>query len=176
MIAAQTLIGKRNGIRQLQTAMRKSTREYERTHAKLSHIRALQKHSDFFRRTSSREICLACLVAQSSVHLPCKCTLCEYCFRSYGKRATGLTVLIFTDCPLCCEKYHPSFRLRLAPPTAGYRTLALDGGGVRGIIQLDIISHIEDKIGLPIQLFVDLVVGTSVGKLFSIIALLSITN
>ena len=42
--------------------------------------------------------------------------------------------------------------------------LELDGGGVRGTVQLKVLSRIQDAVGLPLDLFFDLAVGTSVGK------------
>jgi patatin-like phospholipase/acyl hydrolase len=52
----------------------------------------------------------------------------------------------------------------LPPLTAGYRILVLDGGGVRGINQLVVLRKIQEEVGLPVHLFFDLAVGTSVGK------------
>jgi patatin-like phospholipase/acyl hydrolase len=45
--------------------------------------------------------------------------------------------------------------------------LALDGGGVRAIVQLKILKAIEKKMGgfLPIQRFFDLIGGTSADAL-----------
>jgi patatin-like phospholipase/acyl hydrolase len=46
------------------------------------------------------------------------------------------------------------------------RVLALDGGGVRGHIQLEILALLEREIGLdlPLRYFFDLIVGTSIGE------------
>lgn len=46
------------------------------------------------------------------------------------------------------------------------RVLALDGGGVRGHIQLEILALLEREIGLdlPLRSFFDLIVGTSIGE------------
>ena len=70
----------------------------------------------------------------------------------------------FTECFLCCRSWTQACNVRLAPLTAGYRILELDRGGVRGIIQLITLAYIEEAVGLPLQIFFDLAVGTSVGK------------
>ncbi|KAF4474617.1 Phospholipase A I [Colletotrichum fructicola Nara gc5] len=53
--------------------------------------------------------------------------------------------------------------IRLKPITAGYRVLALDGVGVKGIIQLQVLKNIQRLTKLPIRVFFDLAIGTSVG-------------
>ena len=46
------------------------------------------------------------------------------------------------------------------------RVLALDGGGVRGHIQLEVLALLEQEIGLdlPLRCFFDLIIGTSIGE------------
>jgi len=59
-----------------------------------------------------------------------------------------------------------TFVTRLKPPTAGYRALSLDGGGVRGIVELAILRHLVEKLDLGVeahQLF-DFFAGTSAGN------------
>jgi len=36
------------------------------------------------------------------------------------------------------------------PPTAGVGLLCLDGGGIRGIMSLELMKRIQDRIDLPI--------------------------
>lgn len=56
--------------------------------------------------------------------------------------------------------------VRLKPPTAGIRILSIDGGGVRGIIPLEILSMLQGIAGssCPVQDLFDLVYGTSIGQ------------
>jgi patatin-like phospholipase/acyl hydrolase len=48
------------------------------------------------------------------------------------------------------------------------RVLALDGGGVKGLVQLQVLQYLCDEIGLRdtvhISTFFDLMVGSSIGK------------
>ncbi|TIA13191.1 hypothetical protein D6C80_06414 [Aureobasidium pullulans] len=68
----------------------------------------------------------------------------------------------FWECPmdgkiLGCTPFY------LKPPHCGVRILTLDGGGVRGIAELEILKQIENALGngiLRIQDFLDFVVGT----------------
>lgn len=47
----------------------------------------------------------------------------------------------------------------------GHQGLSLDGGEVRGIVELEVMQRLEEEIGLKIPLwsFFDLIVGTSAG-------------
>ncbi len=56
------------------------------------------------------------------------------------------------------------------PQHVGRRILTLDGGGVRGLIELRILAAVEKRLGgkIPIQAFFDLVGGTSAGGLLAI--------
>ncbi|KAK6355689.1 hypothetical protein TWF718_000082 [Orbilia javanica] len=77
-----------------------------------------------------------------------------------------------------CKSYKSCFTatfqkvqtIRTIPPCAGVRILTLDGGGVRGIIELVILKHLMDITGLGINIgyFFDLIVGTSTGGLITL--------
>ncbi|KAK8912542.1 Phospholipase A I [Metarhizium anisopliae] len=58
-------------------------------------------------------------------------------------------------------------RRPVPPPTAGVGLLSLDGGGVRGIVQTEILRLLEERIGLPIpvQEHFQLAAGVSAGGL-----------
>ncbi|MEM7026379.1 MAG: patatin-like phospholipase family protein, partial [Pseudomonadota bacterium] len=43
------------------------------------------------------------------------------------------------------------------------RILSLDGGGIRGLISLEILRHLEEATGKPIAELFDVVAGTSTG-------------
>jgi len=59
---------------------------------------------------------------------------------------------------------------KIFPDFAGLRILSLDGGGVRGIIELVILERLETLIGLglPLNHFFDLIVGTSSGGIIAL--------
>jgi hypothetical protein len=56
---------------------------------------------------------------------------------------------------------------RFIPPTAGIRILSMDGGGIRGVVTLTILLHLERELsylGCPLWDCFDSVVGTSSGR------------
>lgn len=48
-----------------------------------------------------------------------------------------------------------------------YKILAIDGGGIRGIIPAVVLDHIEQKAGQPISEMFDLIAGTSIGGIIA---------
>ena len=51
---------------------------------------------------------------------------------------------------------------------AGSRVLCLDGGGIRGLIQLEVLSQLEKKTGRKITELFDWIIGTSTGGLIAL--------
>jgi predicted acylesterase/phospholipase RssA len=49
-----------------------------------------------------------------------------------------------------------------------YRVLALDGGGMRGVIPARVLEQIETRVGLPVSEMFDLVAGTSTGGILAL--------
>ncbi|KAF3043355.1 hypothetical protein E8E11_008222 [Didymella keratinophila] len=75
-------------------------------------------------------------------------------------------------CPLdirAARAYQP-WRIHFKPESAGVRVLTLDGGGIRGIVELEILQGIETVLGgkLRVQNLIDLIVGTSTGGLVAL--------
>ena len=61
------------------------------------------------------------------------------------------------------------FSPRLLPIQSGYCILSLDGGGVKGLAQLVMLSHIEKKcFDVPVIHLFDLIVGASIGGLVAL--------
>lgn len=52
---------------------------------------------------------------------------------------------------------------------AGCRMLFLDGGGMKGIVQVDILSRIEKQSGRKITELFDWIIGTSIGALITLL-------
>jgi predicted acylesterase/phospholipase RssA len=48
------------------------------------------------------------------------------------------------------------------------RVLAIDGGGMHGIIAAAVLRHIEDRCGMPVHRLFDLVTGTSTGGIIAL--------
>ncbi|KAF3039476.1 hypothetical protein E8E12_000358 [Didymella heteroderae] len=75
-------------------------------------------------------------------------------------------------CPLHPGLDHwPSpYYVRFKPEHAGVRLLSLDGGGMRGIVELEVLRAVQKQLGdqIPIQAFFDLIVGTSTGGIIAL--------
>jgi len=122
-------------------------------------------------RRASKISCLGCLFAAPEYRFPCDHHLCEECVKFFDdtdadKIYPGKVTL--EKCPLCADvnkEYWP-VEIRVKPPHGGLRVLSLDGGGVRGIVELVVLHRLESSVGLeiPIGEYFDLIVGTSAGR------------
>ncbi|KAK3063067.1 hypothetical protein LTS18_002815, partial [Coniosporium uncinatum] len=97
----------------------------------------------------SFKTCLVCLRRKPEHVHACGHALCDVCVRIFGIPRRG--VEYFFDLPL--------------PPTAFYRTLTVDGGGIRGCFSLQALSELEREMNhpFPLQDEFDLAIGTSSG-------------
>lgn len=48
-----------------------------------------------------------------------------------------------------------------------FRILALDGGGIRGVISAKILERVQQKVGQPLNEYFDLIAGTSTGSILA---------
>ncbi|PVI00816.1 hypothetical protein DM02DRAFT_592134 [Periconia macrospinosa] len=122
-------------------------------------------------RYNSHTVCFCCLTEPPEYALPCGHILCLQCIKTYGEKR-GKTEFEMQGCPLefqTTQLYH-SWRVYLKPQSAGVRVLTLDGGGMRGIVELEILRSIEREMNdkLAIHYFFDLVVGTSTGGIIAL--------
>lgn len=115
----------------------------------------------------SHATCFCCLMDVPEHPLPCGHVLCTACIKAYGKQGKSLVAL--PCCPLHREatQWVKPALIKFKPANAGIRVLSLDGGGIRGVVQLEVLRAIEQAMGghLPIQCFFDLIVGSGTGGL-----------
>lgn len=135
--------------------------------------------------------CFACLQSGPDHILPCGHGFCEDCVKDFGTIFTQQSYHYrFTECVLCgtteeqwLTQLHNnesdaalvSFNssqqrsqvVRLTPRCSGIRVLTLDGGGIKGIVELAILEKIEQRMGFKVSFrdLFDLVVGTSTGMI-----------
>lgn len=112
----------------------------------------------------SNIVCLCCLFEYPINSLLCGHTVCDACIIAHGRPVRD-NVLSVESCPICGISRNPGrskVEIVQKPDNAGIRVLALDGGGVRALIQLVVLQVLESRIGfdIPIQEFFDLIVGT----------------
>ncbi|KAI5359445.1 putative Zinc finger, RING-type, patatin-like phospholipase domain-containing protein [Septoria linicola] len=117
----------------------------------------------------SHATCFCCLMDVPEHPLPCGHVLCTACIKAYGK--SHKSAVQVTCCPLHREStnWAKPANIRFKPVGAGVRILSLDGGGIRGVVQLEVLRAIEQALGghLPVQSFFDLIIGTGTGGLIA---------
>lgn len=123
------------------------------------HISNLMSHSKFLRSQECGAFCLICLARPWQLLLQCGNHGTCYQCRNPLHKSHGRTCFV---CNASERKLQPNTNQKLGRG----RVLALDGGGVRGHIQLEILALLEREIGLdlPLRSFFDLIVGTSIGE------------
>ncbi|OAL40290.1 hypothetical protein AYO20_00026 [Fonsecaea nubica] len=140
-----------------------------------------EKLAEFFSSQikSSRDFiscvsCFRCLMATPEHALECGHILCDSCIREHGEEQDDLITLV-GSCPLHGGKRYMNWEIAKKPEFAGLRILCLDGGGIRGIVELEILAAIENCInnyhstpGIQIQQLFDLIVGTSTGGIVAL--------
>ncbi|KAF2792920.1 FabD/lysophospholipase-like protein [Melanomma pulvis-pyrius CBS 109.77] len=119
---------------------------------------------------TSHATCLCCLMRPPEHALQCGHVLCTNCVKSFGE--VGKTTIDMRRCPLHPfeTKWERPWKIRVKPDFAGIRVLSLDGGGIRGIVELEVLRQIQRKLGvaIPIAAFFDLIVGTSTGGILAL--------
>ncbi|CZR51334.1 uncharacterized protein PAC_01209 [Phialocephala subalpina] len=136
---------------------RKSLQEFFNKPSKVASI-ILRNHS----------VCWCCLFEAPEHALACGHVLCTPCLKAYG-RPEGRNIVRIHECPFeSCSSQPRSIYIK--PETAGIRILLLDDGGVRSVIQLEILHLLEQELGgkLPIQLFFDMIVAKGSGSVVAL--------
>lgn len=121
----------------------------------------------FWARAKSTTTCFACLQSVPDHTLPCGHALCDECVKDFGKPLQLRHYYFALDeCILCHGRFEEPQVVKLIPRCSGVRVLTLDGGGIRGILELAVLKKVEERIGLGLAIkdFFDLIVGTSTGE------------
>lgn len=118
----------------------------------------------------SHATCFCCLMDVPEHPLPCGHVLCSACIKAYGKPGKSAVSMVY--CPLHKEttRWAKPASIKFKPAGAGVRVLCLDGGGIRGVVQLEVLKAIEQALDdyLPVQSFFDLIVGTGTGGMIAV--------
>jgi len=97
--------------------------------------------------------------------------------RRFASKAVGALTRLECRCSLlrekevalCCKELRLKFGDLPLPRGPGPRVLALDGGGMRGLVTLVMLQELERRTGRRIHELFDLVVGTSTGAIVAAI-------
>ena len=122
-------------------------------------------------------VCYFCLHEMPFTVPECSHAICESCARaSVHLQGSSLEndkrLISLLRCSL-----HPSTKVfenacsfQLKPKCSGVRIVTLDGGGVRGVIELKMLKAVQKALGrqIPLQRFFDLIGVTSPGGLISL--------
>ena len=130
------------------------------------HRDTLQHFEPYWGSIRSDGTCLTCMRRKPEYILPCGHSVCENCALVFGERSEyDQWVFEIHNCFLCGIKLR-DITVKVKPDNAGVIALSIDGGGVRGIIPLQFLQVLQDRIGLPIpvQENFDLAFGTSSGE------------
>lgn len=117
----------------------------------------------------SAKTCLACLQFAPDHVLSCGHMLCTDCVKDFGVPLdTRRYCYRMQSCILCGNAEIDNDKqdlVQLDSRFGGARILTLDGGGIRGIVELAILEKIMKHVAfkVPIRELFDLVVGTSTG-------------
>lgn len=125
-------------------------------------------------RAISNKTCFACLQSAPDHVMPCGHGFCDESVKDFGGPHQVCPYhFTLTRCVFCLRNFNFDSKtantskqlLKLIPKCTGIRVLALDGGGIRGIVELAIFEKVESRIGLnlPVRDLFDLVTGTSTG-------------
>lgn len=123
-------------------------------------------YSPVWKHIKSNKTCLSCLQAVPDHVLSCGHSYCARCVQELGDLCHDSESAWTMKCRLCWEaKAGNTHLIQLRPRCAGVRILTLDGGGIRGIVELAVLKALHTSVGLnllPKDMF-DLIVGTSTG-------------
>ena len=134
--------------------------------------RVLGEYSLIWRTIKSNKTCFACLYQVPDHVLRCGHSYCDKCVSEYGSKSNffeyGFKMYRCVLCQISWQEEYPTIRLK--PKCAGVRVLTLDGGGIRGIMELALLQKMVDRLTsilgdeVHIREFFDLIMGTSTGK------------
>lgn len=139
----------------------------EGTTAASLHRDTLKTHHTSLAELKSHRACLCCLMRSPEKVLGCGHALCDVCIQTFGiPSISEKYTFSMQSCPLCGIADNDAV-FTFIPPSAGIRVLSLDGGGVRGVVELAILKEIHQKFAhlhLDLPDYFDYVCGTSAGK------------
>jgi predicted acylesterase/phospholipase RssA len=129
-------------------------------------------------------VCLICFIQRPAFVHPCGHNFCDYCMsRDQRHKFPIRTNAAGEKQPICflCEqayRHDPSAHISPPPPSrpyktvpkyAGVRILALDGGGVKGIVSLTVLERLQHLCyDIPIVELFDMISGTSTGGILTV--------
>ncbi|KAH8587835.1 hypothetical protein B0O99DRAFT_583936 [Bisporella sp. PMI_857] len=137
---------------------------------KQSHLHTMLSFQDNWKDIHSDGTCLMCLCRRPEYGLPCGHSFCGIDIQRFGVvLGNDPHKFIVNSCFLCSQDTQGA-QFRFKPKTKGVNVLGIDGGGVRGVIPLQSLLLLEQKLkpylpDFPVQDLFDVAFGTSSGGL-----------
>ncbi|KAK0742162.1 hypothetical protein B0T21DRAFT_433942 [Apiosordaria backusii] len=129
----------------------------------LQRIERFYEDNSRFSENISHGTCFCCINNVPEHVLPCGHVLCTECITALGGQMER-DILFIKYCPFHRQKHNwerNPVQIRFKPECAGIRALCLDGGGVRGLVELIMLEELQKQLNnIPVQNFFDLIVGT----------------
>lgn len=127
----------------------------------------MQPYKDWWKQLRSNKTCFGCLQEVPDHMLECGHAFCAQCVQELGKRSEYYECgWVVNSCNLCQSSWQDGRHYFLLHPIcAGARALTLDGGGIRGIVEISLLEKVCASIDLELHLrdCFDIIVGTSTG-------------
>ncbi|KAK0665359.1 hypothetical protein QBC41DRAFT_339894 [Cercophora samala] len=126
-----------------------------------------------FSHLFSTKTCLSCLLSSPDHVLSCGHAYCPRCIQELSTPSQWKEGAFDIHACILCDGQDPNHNqtIQFKPRCAGVRILSLDGGGVRGIVELGLVKALEDEIKLTnvrlAEMF-DLILGTSTGGIVAL--------
>ncbi|KAK4656287.1 hypothetical protein QC762_310000 [Podospora pseudocomata] len=124
-----------------------------------------------FAQLLSTKTCLSCLLSSPDHASSCGHAFCPRCIQELSTPSRWKAAAFELDSCILCDGQDGHQTIQLRPRCSGVRILTLDGGGVRGIVELALVQALEQEIGLTnvrlAEMF-DLIVGTSTGGIVAL--------
>jgi hypothetical protein len=127
--------------------------------------RAIIARNRHYSAVKSNRLCLYCLIRPAQHVTVCDHPFCDLCAQIFGDPAASVEYRFTVERCLYCET-EITLTVDVLPPSMDPSVLAIDGGGVRGVIPLEFLILVQEYLGNAgrLQDYVDLVVGSSAGQ------------
>ena len=90
-------------------------------------------------------VCCFCLSRPIEHMLPCRHAVCDTCVTIFGSPSRSAEYHVdLSRCPWCQETC--DLTVHQLPPTKGAVVVALDGGGIRGLVTLGLLRALEGRL------------------------------
>ena len=118
------------------------------------------------RALESTSTCWKCMVRAPEHMLHSGHGLCDSCVTESPTSVEGVYSYTLTTCPVC--GHHQQTTIRIKPWTVEPNVLAIDGGGIKGIVALVLLRRLAAALGSDVDQYFEYVAGTSAGGPFPI--------